>query len=190
MGVIAAAVTDRAVNELWWMGVIESALALFFGISAIFWPGLTLITLVYLFSAFVLGLGIIQLILGLMSIKRRPTWWVTALVGALGVGVGIYLVRNPGVSFRTFIILVGLFLIARGILDIMRVFVDRGTNTLVKTFSSILGVVAIIAGILVLLQPVAGGVAFVWVLGLYAIIAGIFGLAVALELRAALTEAQ
>jgi uncharacterized membrane protein HdeD (DUF308 family) len=184
---VESAVSDRAVNELWWIGVLESALALFFGVSAIFWPGLTLVTLVYLFSGFVLGIGVIELIAGLMSIKRRSTWWVTALIGGVGVGLGVYLVRNPNVSFEVFVILIGLFLIARGILDIMRVFVDRMSGV-IKTLSAVVGIAAIIAGIFVLSQPVAGGVAFVWVLGLYAIIWGTLGMAISVELRALLTD--
>jgi uncharacterized membrane protein HdeD (DUF308 family) len=186
--VIIASVADKAVNELWWIGIIEAALALFFGISAIFWPGLTLLALVYLFSAFVIGLGIVQLVAGLMSIKRRSSWWVTVLIGVVSLGVGIYLVRNPGVSFITFILLVGLVLIVRGLLDLMRAFTDRSTtsDTTNKIFLILVGIAGLVAGVLILLQPAAGGVAFVWILGLYAILIGTLGIVGALELRAAL----
>ncbi|MDB5164220.1 MAG: hypothetical protein JWS12_838 [Candidatus Saccharibacteria bacterium] len=170
------------VNDLWWMGAIQATLAIFFGITAIFWPGLTLLTLVFLFSAFVLAWGFIEIVNGLLSIRRRNTWWVTSLLGLIGLGVGIYLVRHPGVSFGTFILLIGLTLIARGVLDGVRAFVDGG-NTTTRTLSLIIGLFAIIAGILILVQPIAGGVAFVWILGLYALIYGAFTLAIALELH-------
>jgi uncharacterized membrane protein HdeD (DUF308 family) len=188
--ILTAAASDRAVNELWWIGIIEATLTLFFGISAIFWPGLTLVALVYLFSAFIMGFGIIQIVAGLMSIRRRSSWWVTVLLGVVTIGVGIYLVRNPDVSFATFILLVGFVLIVRGLLDIMRAFTDRATtrDTVHRTFLTLVGVAGIVAGILILLQPVAGGVAFVWILGLYALIVGTVGIGAALELRAALDE--
>lgn len=174
---------DEAVNELWWIGVIQGVLAFLFGITAIFWPGLTLVALVYLFSAFILALGIAEIVHGLISIRRRSTWWVTLLIGLAGLGIGIYLVRHPDVSFTTFILVVGLGLIARGLLDAVRAFIDRGPTTH-KILSIALGVAAIVAGIIILLQPVAGGVAFVWILGLYAIIYGILAMAIAFELRA------
>jgi len=43
--------------------------------------------------------------------------------------------------------------------------------------------VSLIAGIVVLRQPVAGGIAFVWVLGLYALISGPLMIALASEAR-------
>ncbi|MDB5166681.1 MAG: hypothetical protein JWM37_753 [Candidatus Saccharibacteria bacterium] len=177
-----------AVNGLWWVNMIEAALALFFGISAIFWPGLTLITLVYLFSGFILGLGIVQVISAIMSIRSRGTWWVTMLLGIISIGLGVYLVRHPGLSMQTFLLLVGLLLVARGVLDIVRVFSDRATTPdgIPRILMAIFGVAAIIAGIFVLVQPVAGGVAFVWILGIYALIFGTLNMALAVELRAAL----
>jgi len=190
--ILETAKLDKAVNELWWIGIIEATLTLFFGISAIFWPGITLVVLVYLFSAFILGFGIIQLVVGLMSIRRRSSWWVTVLLGAVTIGVGVYLVRTPDISFATFILLVGFVLIVRGLLDIMRAFTDRATtrDSVYRTFLTLVGAAGIVAGILILLQPVAGGVAFVWILGLYAFIIGTLEIVAAFELRAALNEPE
>jgi uncharacterized membrane protein HdeD (DUF308 family) len=187
--IIVAVAPDKAINELWWTGLVGGVLALFFGITAVFWPGLTLVVLVYLFSGFILAFGVLYLLVGLMSIRRRSSWWVTALVGALAIGGGVYLVRHPAVSFTTFVLIVGLLLIARGLLDLARVFVDR-LDGATKTFMAIVGVAGIIAGILILAQPVTGGVAFVWILGLFAIIDGILGIAIALELRTRLFEQE
>jgi uncharacterized membrane protein HdeD (DUF308 family) len=178
---------DGLINELWWVGILQGVLAVFFGITALFWPGLTLVNLVYLFSGFVLGLGIIEIMHGIMSIRRRNTWWVTLLVGLIGLGVGVYLLRHPGVSFDTFILVIGIGLIARGVLDAVRSFVDR-TPAVNRALSAVLGIAAIAAGILILLQPVGGGVAFVWILGLYALIYGTFTLALAFEMRSAFEE--
>jgi uncharacterized membrane protein HdeD (DUF308 family) len=153
----------------------------------LFWPGLTLLTLVYLFTAFVIGLGFMEVMNGLMNIQRRSTWWVTLLVGLASLGVGVYLVRHLDVSFRTFILLIGLLLIARGILDIASSFVERAT-TPSRVLLILAGVAALIAGIVILFQPVAGGVAFVWVLGLFAMIYGALTLALSFELRNELLE--
>lgn len=190
---VAAAQTtppDQAVNELWWVSMLESVIALFFGISAVFWPQLTLLTLVYLLAAFVLTIGILQLFAGVMSIRARSTWWVTMLIGFLGIGLGIYLVRHPSVTLHTFTLLIGLLFIARGLLDLVRVFADRVStrgNT-PRILLAIVGVAAIIAGIFIMTQPVSGGIAFVWILGVYAIIFGILNMAIALELKSAVHE--
>ncbi|MDB5181742.1 MAG: hypothetical protein JWP13_505 [Candidatus Saccharibacteria bacterium] len=169
-------------NDLWWMGILQGVLALFFGITALFWPSLSLITLVYLFSAFVLGIGLVEITYGILSIGRRSTWWMNLLVGMIGLGVGIYLVRHPNVSFDTFILVIGLTLIARGLIDATRSFTDR-TKGVNRALLAIVGIAAVVAGVIILLQPVAGGVAFVWILGLYAMVYGALTIAVALEVH-------
>jgi uncharacterized membrane protein HdeD (DUF308 family) len=175
-------VVTNVISELWWLTLMQSVLAIFFGIVAIFWPGLTLVTLVYLFSAFVIAWGVLEIVHALMSIGRRDTWWFTLLFGLIGLVVGVFLVRHPGVSFATFILLLGLLLIVRGIFDVISTFFDERPGTH-RVLLLIVGAAAVVAGIVLLLQPVAGGVAFVWVLGLYALIYGIASLVIALDAR-------
>lgn len=182
MSNVVAGPIEQTVNDFWWAGTIQATLALFFGITALFWPGLTLVVLTYLFSAFVLGLGIVEVVTGFMSRRVRSSWWATALLGVIGIGIGVFLVRHPNVSFGTLIVLIGIAFIARGLFDIVRIFVDRA-DVLEKMVWSFLGALGIIAGILILYQPVAGGVAFVWIVGLYSVILGTMSLVSALALR-------
>jgi uncharacterized membrane protein HdeD (DUF308 family) len=157
-------------------------LAVFFGITAIFWPGLTLVTLVYLFSAFVLAWGLTEVVHGLLSTERRDTWWMTLLFGLVGLGVGVYLVRHPHVSFTTFIVLLGLTLVARGILDVVEAFLNSGDDAR-RTLLTVGGIAAVVAGVVLLKQPESSGVAFVWVLGLYALVFGTLSAVVSYEAR-------
>jgi uncharacterized membrane protein HdeD (DUF308 family) len=173
---------SQTVSALWWLIMAQAVFAIFFGIAAIFWPGLTLLTLVYLFSAYILIWGLIEIVHGLMSIGRRGTWWLTLLFGIVGLGVGIYLIRHPRVSLATFILLIGLTLIVRGVLEVVATFLYPSTATQ-RGLTLLVGVLAVIAGIIILEEPVAGGVAFVWVLGLYSLIFGTLEFVLALEAR-------
>ena len=173
---------SEALEELWWLALLQGIVAIFFGIVAIFWPGLTLVALVYLFSAYILAWGIVEVINGFLSIRRRDTWWLNLLFGLIGLGAGIYLVRHPQVSFAALIIIIGLVLVSRGLLDIMAAFLDKRGSTH-RILSLIVGAAAIIAGIVLLFQPEKGGVAFVWILGLYALIFGALTTALAIESR-------
>jgi uncharacterized membrane protein HdeD (DUF308 family) len=177
-----ARAVKNTVNDLWWVGVAEGVAALLFGIAAVFWPGLTLVILVYLFSAFVLAWGVASIVNGILSIPHRSTWWLTLVFGILSTGVGVYLVRHTNVSFKTFILLIGFTLIIRGVFDLLSVFLEK-TNATTRVLWSILGLSGILVGIIILNQPVAGGVAFVWVLGLYALIAGPLMIAMSVDAR-------
>lgn len=177
-----AQAVQKVVNDLWWVGVLQGVVALLFGIAAVFWPSLTLVTLVYLFSAFVLAWGIASVVEAILAINHRSTWWMTLIFGFVGIGVGVYLVRHPDVSFNTLILLIGFTLIIRGIFDVLGAFVDQVTAT-GKVFWTIAGLAGILVGIIILTQPVAGGVAFVWILGLYALLVGPLMIALSFDLR-------
>lgn len=52
-----------------------------------------------------------------------------------------------------------------------------------RALSLLVGAAALIVGIVVLNQPVAGGVAFVWILGLYSLVYGVISIALSLDLK-------
>jgi uncharacterized membrane protein HdeD (DUF308 family) len=174
-------------KDMWWVGLVEGVLFILFGIAALFWPGLTLVTLVYLFSAYVLVWGVMEILQSLMSIGKNDTWWLSLLFGGFGLGVGVYLIRHPGVTFTTFVLLIGFVFIVRGVMDIVSGFLGNRTGSS-RILSFILGGLGVVAGVVMLRQPVAGGVAFVWIIGLYALIVGPILLALSLEVRRALRD--
>ena len=151
--------------------VLQGIVAIVFGISAVFWPGLTTEILVYLFAAFLLIDGVIALIWGLMKLKNVMRTTLIILLALLELGVGLYLIRNPEVAFATVILILGFALIVRGVFSFVHAFAGIESST-VKTMHAILGVLGVVIGIFILAQPVAGGLAFIWVLGLYALISG------------------
>lgn len=173
---------ESLAQELWWVGVFQGAIAIFFGLAALFWPGLTLLTLLYLFGAFLIIMGVAEIIYGLISIGKEGTWWLMSLLGLAGLAVGVFLVRNPELSLQTFIIIVGLALIARGIIEGVRAFTEKSSGGH-KVLAVLLAIIAILAGIFILNQPAAGGVAFVWILGLYGLVYGTLAIALSLGIR-------
>jgi uncharacterized membrane protein HdeD (DUF308 family) len=170
----------------WWVLTIRGIAAILFGLAAIFWPGLTLVTLVYLFSAFILVYGIVDIIEGLMSIGREGMGWVlTLLLGFLQVGVGVYLIRHTAVTFATLVLLIGFMLIIRGVFEIVMAFMSDQTAS-GRTLLLIGGAIAALAGVIVLRQPAASGVAFVWVLGVFSLISGPMLIASSIDAKHAL----
>lgn len=173
-------------NDLWGPLALRGVLAILFGVAAVFWPGLTLVTLVYLFSGFILATGLLTLVMGLTSAYDEGNSLLgrvlTVVLGVIEIGVGVYLLRHTDVSFQTLILLIGLTFVVRGIIDVAGSLFDEGTASH-KTFMIIGGILSVLAGIIILMQPVAGGVAFVWILGLYALITGPLLIALALDIK-------
>src|SRR5262249_45751689 len=114
----------NSVAKMFWEGlVLKGIAAILFGVIALFWPGLTLVSLVYIFSAFVLATGIIGLGVALRNIFSAEDSSLNNLLlivlAVAEIGVGVYLLRHVNVSFATFILLLGLVLIARGVVDVV-----------------------------------------------------------------------
>lgn len=170
----------------WWALTVRGVAAILFGLAAVFWPGLTLVALVYLLAAFVLASGIVNIVQSVMSIGHHRSWVLTMVVGLIEVGVGLYFVRHPNVTFATFILVAGLLFIAHGIIDIVAALAEDGVTATSRLLAIIVGIAALLVGILLLFQPAASGVAFVWLLGLYALISGPLMIAMSLDVKKAL----
>ena len=104
------------------------------------------------------------------------------VLGVLEIGVGVYLLRHPLVSFTTLILLIAFALIIRGVIDIVAGLFEGG-SAMRRTVMVIGGLLAGIAGVVLLFQPASGGVAFVWILGLYALLTGPMLIALALDIK-------
>ncbi|MDD5693104.1 MAG: DUF308 domain-containing protein [Patescibacteria group bacterium] len=180
--------TDKELmKQYWWMMVLRGIAAILFGLAALLWPGLTLLSLIYLFVIFLIVSGVVDIIVGIFSVGKHTRWFLTVLMGILELGFGVYLIRHTGVTIATFILLTGFILIFRGILEVVGAFVEGVTAT-EKTLAMIAGVVTVLAGVIILFQPTTT-IAFVWVLGLFALISGPVTIAIALDVKAAAEKA-
>jgi uncharacterized membrane protein HdeD (DUF308 family) len=164
--------TASVTKESWWALVLGGVATIIFGVAAVFWPGLTLLVLLYLFSAYVLASGVVNVMAGLSTLGRVDAWFLPVALGAFELGVGVYLLRHTAVKFSTFIILIGFVLIARGIVETVGAYFNAGASARAKALSYISGLGALVAGIVILFSKQAQGVSFVWILGLYAIVVG------------------
>jgi len=153
--------------------VSEGVLAILAGIAMLFWPGLTLVFLVVIFGIYILVWGIIELIRSLLSIGKTGTWWLELIFSVLLIGLGVFLLRNTVITLALVILLVGFTFIVRGIIDLLMAFFSQDRQVKEdRTFLIISGIIGLVAGVITLSQPIASGIAFVWIVGLYAVLSG------------------
>jgi len=169
--------TASVTSDNWWALVSGGVAALIFGVVAVFWPGLTLLVLLYLFSAYVLIQGVVDVTSGLSSVSVADSWFLPVVLGAYELGVGIYLLRHPSVKFSTFIVLIGATLIARGVIEAVGAYFNALVTARNRALAYVSALAGLAAGIVILFAKVSGGVAFVWILGAYAITVGILQVA-------------
>lgn len=149
----------------------QGVAAIIFGIAAVFWPEITTLVLVYLLAAFLLVDGVVVLVWGLLRLNDFLAALLVILLGLIEIGAGLFLMRNPGVALATLLIILGFVIIVRGVMSFIHMFTGKDLPS-VKAMHGILGFLGVAIGIIILVQPIASGLAFVWILGLYALIAG------------------
>jgi uncharacterized membrane protein HdeD (DUF308 family) len=170
----------HALASRWWLVLLRGVAGIVFGVMALVWPGITLLTLVLLYGAYALVDGVLALA---AAITRRhgsqPTWWLL-LVGLCGIVAGLTIFLWPGMSALVLIIFVGAWAIVHGIFEIIGAI--RLRHEIDNEWLLILaGVLSVVFGVLALMVPGLAGLALAWVIGAYAIVFG--GTLVALSLR-------
>ena len=109
--------------------LIEGVIGILFGILALFWPGLTAFTLLYIIAFWATLSGIARIVMAVMLRREIENEWSIALSGVLSVILGIVLVLLPGAGLVAYTWLVGLLALAVGTAPIYYAFRVRGQRT-------------------------------------------------------------
>ncbi len=167
----------------WWLVEIRGVAAIAFGVLAFLWPGLTLLVLVTLFAAYVLIDGIALLV----SLVRgepgtRGHGWSIALMGVLGVGVGIAAVVWPAITALSLLYLTAFWAITLGAVQVITAIRLR-REIAGELWLVIGGLLTILFGVFLMVFPGSGLLSLVWIAGAWAIVFGITNLVLAWRLR-------
>ena len=85
------------------------------------------------------------------AMNRAPSdWWIVLLQGIAVIILGIFLISAPGMTTVALVGVLGLFLLALGLLAIVRIFLGGAQARSHWVWSLLVGVLGILAGILVL----------------------------------------
>ncbi|HJP81044.1 MAG TPA: DUF308 domain-containing protein [Candidatus Saccharimonadales bacterium] len=172
---------EQFVDNLWGWFVAQGIVTLLFGLVALFWPGVTLVTLVILAAIYLFVIGVMLIVRGFVKRSKTQSWWFGTVAGVVAAALAVYLMIRPNIAIGTFLSIVGILLLLRGIFDLfLAAYIVKGRDRILWILS---GVIGIIAAIVLWQFPIQAGVAFVWVLGLYALIAGVVSLIYAYRAR-------
>jgi len=166
----------------WWALFLRGLFAVLFGILAFSWPGLTLAVLVLLFGAYALVDGIFAVIAALKAPQGSKRWWVLLVEGIVGVIVGALTLFWPGLTALALLYFIAAWAIITGVLEIVAAI--RLRNVIRNEWLLVLGgAVSILFGLLLVIMPVAGALAVVWMIGVYACLFGALLVALSFRLR-------
>ena len=177
----AGALILPVLAKYWWLLLLRGIAAIMFGILAFAWPGITLVTMVLFWGAFMLIDGVLALLNAIMGHDKGSRWWL-ALIGVAGIAAGILVFAQPGVAIVVLLMFIAAWSIVLGVFQIigairLRKEIDNEWMLIVG------GVLSVLFGAVLVIAPLAGILALVWVIGVYAIVFGILMVMEAFKLK-------
>ncbi|NDJ18136.1 HdeD family acid-resistance protein [Myxacorys almedinensis] len=172
----------RRLSRNWWTLVLRGAIAVLFGLFALFLPGITLTSLVFLFGAFALGGGILLIISAFRDRVRGASGWVLLLNGVISVAIGVLAFIYPGLTALSLLYLIAAWAVVTGIFEIIAA-IQLREEISTEWLLAIAGIASIAFGILLAVYPGAGALALVWIIAGYALFFGILLMILGFRLR-------
>ena len=163
----------------WWTIAVRGVIAVFFGILTFLFPGISLLSLVLLFGAYVLLDGVFAVAAAIGSPSHH---WALVVEGIFGIAAGMLTVVWPGITGLVLLYMIAWWAILTGILEIVSGFRVRQTVSN-EVLLITMGVLSVVFGVCILLFPAAVALAIAYWIGVYAVVFGIVMIALAFRLR-------
>ena len=101
-----------------WSNLGAGVIAAIAGVALIAWPDKGLRTVGVFVGIWVLVFGGLHVV-GALSNRQVPNWWVMLVVGVIEVPIGIWAMRRPGLTVALLVTLMGAWAVVAGIYQVL-----------------------------------------------------------------------
>jgi uncharacterized membrane protein HdeD (DUF308 family) len=172
----------KVLAQSWWLVALRGALAVVFGLIALFMPVVTILAIVVLFSAYMIVDGLFSITVAVWAAQQRERWGLLALQGAVSIATGIIVFVWSELTVVAFVLILAAWAIVSGCLLVAAAArVDWQHGSL---WFGLAGVASVAYGVLMIIAPMVGAVVLTWWLGAFALVLGVALLILAFRLRA------
>ena len=152
------------------------------GIVALAWPGRTLLVVAVLFGIQLIAMGIYRFAAAFASDDASGrTRVLLALLGVLSLIIGLFAVRHVLITLLALALLLGIFWIISGAVELFTALSHRGMPH--RGWTAVMGVVSVLAGAVVLAYPGISLLVLAVVLSIWLLIFGAMQIVLAFRIR-------
>jgi uncharacterized membrane protein HdeD (DUF308 family) len=138
---------------------------------AIFATGFTLKVLLIFLGLYLLLDGLFAIV-GALLARDHKNWWMLLLEGVISLGAGVVVFFWPAITLLILVYLVAIWAVVTGIFEflagIAAPWAEPG-----KIFIGIVGVLSVILGVIIFMNPAFSLSAVTWLIGIYALVIGL-----------------
>lgn len=166
----------------WWVLVLRGIVSLAFAAAAFLIPVFTFNFLVLVLGAFLLADGLLATWAGWRLRGQDPDWWVGALEGLVGVGLGIATAINPAITAELLILFIALWCLITGVFEVaLAIRIRKEIEG--EWLLALAGLISIALGVFMVAKPHAGAISIAWLVGGYALFFGLLLVGLGMRLR-------
>ncbi|SFS65180.1 DUF308 domain-containing protein [Methylobacterium sp. yr668] len=173
---------SAALARNWWLVALRGVVAVLFGAIAFIAPGAFVLSLVLFFAAYMLVDGVVAVVGAVRAAQRHERWGFMLVEGLVDIVVGVAAVLVPAAAVWAFVLLLAAWALVTGGLMIAAAF--RLHLHYGRWWLGLGGVVSILFGLALLINPGMSALVLTWWIGSYTFAFGILLLILAFKLRA------
>ena len=165
----------------WGILALKGAALIMLGLFAVFWPGVTLVTLVVVFAVYCILDAILSVILAVHGARHGGRWAWPALTAVVALAAAAIALRSPGFTLIMFAIMLAVWAIVTGVFTLaagLRLRGDHGRWWLVAE-----GAALTLLGLILAFMPPLALFTLVWMVAVGAVASGVALLGLASRLR-------
>jgi uncharacterized membrane protein HdeD (DUF308 family) len=161
----------------WWLFVVGGLLCVAAAIAVVVWPDITLLAVGVIVGIYLLLAAIMEIV---DAVTGEPgSRAVSLILGVIALIAGIICIRRPGESLLAIIVVIGVYLIAAGVIRVVRAFDVREGRGL----ALLVAAVDVAVGCLLLSWPDLGLATAVVMFFAIMLVRGLFAIVVGFKLR-------
>ncbi len=170
------------VGRHWGWILAFGVVTLLTGVAALVWPGRTLVVVAVLFGIQLIVTGIFRFAAAFASDDvTGGTRVLLAVLGVFSLIIGLYAVRHVLITLLALALLLGIFWIISGAVELFTALSHRGMRG--RGWTATMGILSILAGIVVLVYPSITLLVLAVVLGVWLLVFGAMQIILAFQIR-------
>ncbi|MGH6997700.1 MAG: HdeD family acid-resistance protein [Phenylobacterium sp.] len=171
----------------WQAIALRGLVGVLFGLLALFAPVTTALSLILVFSIYLMADGFLAIASAFKAMRARHSWGLLAVEGVANIVASLILFFMPGLGMVTFVAIVAVWALFAG--GVKLVTAMRRGPVPARGWLAFSAVVSLLFGIALILAPMVGAVVLTWWLGIYGLVFGAVLLFLAFQLRSARKKA-
>ena len=171
----------------WWFLAVNGIIAFIFGLLLLFFTQEAIATLVFYFGLVVLLSGIAMLVTGVIQLNKEKKAGLLLFESIVTVAVGTIIMFYPQHSLEFFLIVVGVWAVILGIVQLIIVVNTKG-NLAAKNLFLFNGLLTLALGIVLFFDPYSLAAFVIKVIGVFSLIFGCILVYLSFSLKKLLQE--